>query len=77
MKTRIKSTEEMAQENEYYRRRNFPGVDVRRMYDGRTADQFLSHTGREIGSKHELTTQWKVTSCHYLLPQLPTDLVKP
>jgi len=73
-KTRIKSPEELAQETEYYRRRNLPGVTVRRMYAGRTADQFLSHTGRELGSKHEVTTRGKVTSVHYVLPQLPADL---
>lgn len=75
-KERVKSPEERAQETEYQRRRNLPGVEVRRMYTKRTADQVLSHTGRELGTRTEVTTRGKVTSVLYVLPALPEDLCR-
>jgi hypothetical protein len=71
---RVKSSEERAQETEFYRRRSLPGVEVRRMYAGRTSGQVLSHTGRELGTRTEVTTRGKVTSVLYVLPALPADL---
>jgi hypothetical protein len=73
MKERIKSAEK---ETEYARRRSIPYVEVRRMYAGRTSDQVLSHMGREIGSRTEITTRGKVSSVLYVLPELPADLIK-
>jgi len=73
-KVRAKSAQEMAQETEFYRRRSLPGVTVRYMTAGRTFDVALSHTGRELGTKTEVSTRGKVTSVLYVLPALPGDL---
>jgi hypothetical protein len=74
MAERVKSPEERAHEAEFWRRRSLPGVQVRRMFAGRVSDQVLSHTGRELGSRTEITKRGKVESVLYVLPALPTDL---
>ncbi len=76
MAERVKSSEERAHEAEFFRRRSLPGVQVRRMFTTRTTDLVLSHTGRELGSRTEVTKRGKAVSVLYVLPALPADLNK-
>jgi hypothetical protein len=77
MAERVKSPEERAHEAEFFRRRSLPGVQVRRMFTARVSDLVLSHTGRDLGSRTEVTKRGKVVSVLYVLPALPTDLNRP
>jgi hypothetical protein len=77
MADRTKSPEERAHEVEFFRRRSLPGVQVRRMFTDRVSDLVLSHTGRDLGSRTEVTKRGKVVSVLYVLPALPTDLNRP
>jgi hypothetical protein len=74
MGERVKSTEERAHEAEFFRRRSLPGVQVRRMFAARVSDLVLSHTGRELGLRTEVTKRGKVVSVLYVLPALPADM---
>jgi hypothetical protein len=66
----IKELTPLEQETEFQRRRNLPGVEVRRMYTKRTADLYLTLCGKELGSRHELLKRDKVASVSIQLPQL-------
>lgn len=58
------------QATEFARRREMPGVEVRRMHSKRVLDVVLSLRGRNIGSKTEVTKRGKVVSTLYVLPTL-------
>ena len=63
-------SDKLAEETEFYRRRNIPHVEVRYISGNRTFDMFLKLCGRELGSKHEVLKRGKVVSTTYHLPPI-------
>ena len=61
---------ELEQATEWQRRRNLPGVDVRRMFTKRTTDIVLSICGREIASRIEITKRDKIVQTLYIFSNM-------
>ena len=59
---------------EFARRRNLPGVEVRYMQAGRTQDVVLSHMGRELATKTQISRRGKPDMVFYNLRHMPADL---
>ena len=55
---------------EFQRRRNLPGVEVRRMFGTRYTEIHLSRGGVDLGSRTETLKRGKVVSTLYVLPPL-------
>ncbi len=71
MKVRTKSAEELANETEFYRRRNMVGCNVRYMSDPRAFTVVLSVNAFEVGIKTEFKSRaGKVSTVLYSLPSL-------
>lgn len=59
---------EIAEATEFQRRRNLPGVEVRRMFGTRYAEIHLSRGGVDLGSRTDMLKRGKVVSTMYVLP---------
>lgn len=67
---------EKEQAAEYFRRQNMVGTTVRRIFEKRSNNYYLSNRGSDLGSKTEILTRGKVTQTLYVLPKLPEWLEK-
>lgn len=68
---RVKSPEELAQETEFYRRRNYAAVEVRIISEERSQSIFLRHHQLgDIGSCTKMFKRGKEVGCHYVLPKV-------
>lgn len=70
---RVKSPEEVAQETEFWRRRNsyHARIEVRQISSDRSIDIYLRHHQLgDIGSMHRQFKRGKEVSCSYVLPKV-------
>ena len=71
MKNRTKSSEELRQETEFYRRQNLSSVDVRQISSPGSIDVYLHHHQLgEIGSMSRFFRRGKEVSVSYILPSI-------
>jgi hypothetical protein len=67
---RVKSAGELAQETEFWRRRNLVGVEIRRMFGTRYTTIEVHLLSRTIATCTELITRGKTVQVSYLLPPI-------